>query len=106
MSGEISGVDLLPAAEDYNPNTTLPVILHEPRAAYATKEKAAKLYCKAAHAQELRFTCNEEAMPAVNETEAVDAGTGVMFREVWIEVGPVLESFYRSNSAKRINLIH
>ena len=76
---------LLPAADEYT-NETLPVILEEPHAGYATKEWPAVLHCKAAHATTVAFTCNDEPMKTLNETESTDPATGITFKEVWIQV--------------------
>jgi leucine-rich repeat transmembrane protein FLRT len=81
---------LLPASlPEGDPETfALPVFLEEPAiVAYATAEQPALLHCRAAHASQLRFKCNGEAMRLTNETEGwLDESSGSRYRAVSLRV--------------------
>ncbi|XP_031639601.1 netrin receptor unc-5-like, partial [Contarinia nasturtii] len=61
----------------------LPIFLEEPQNAYAVRNRAATLKCKAAHALELTFKCSGSSHPPPSQLDShVDPHTGVSLREV------------------------
>lgn len=79
-------LDTLPTSDpDQIP---LPVFLEEPVDAYVIKNKPASLQCRAAHALQVFFKCNGEAVRSKqhSQQEFVDPMTGIRQIEVKLNV--------------------
>ncbi len=65
-----------------------PLFLEEPEDAYVVKSKAATLSCRAAHALQLYFVCNGEAVRTKHHSahEFVDPMTGIRQLEVKVDI--------------------
>lgn len=65
-----------------------PLFLEEPEDAYVVKSKAATLSCRAAHALQLYFVCNGEAVRSKHHSahEFVDPMTGIRQLEVKVDI--------------------
>ncbi len=69
-------------------DSAAPLFLEEPEDAYVVKSKAATLSCRAAHALQLYFVCNGEAVRQKHHSahEFVDPMTGIRQLEVKADV--------------------
>lgn len=69
-------------------DSTAPLFLEEPEDAYVVKSKAGTLSCRAAHALQLYFVCNGEAVRTKHHSahEFVDPMTGIRQLEVKIDI--------------------
>ena len=65
-----------------------PLFLEEPEDAYVVKSKAATLSCRAAHALQLHFVCNGEAVRTKHHSahDFVDPMTGIRQLEVKVDI--------------------
>jgi len=69
-------------------DSTAPLFLEEPEDAYVVKSKAGTLSCRAAHALQLYFVCNGEAVRTKHHSahEFVDPMTGIRQLEVKVDI--------------------
>jgi leucine-rich repeat transmembrane protein FLRT len=69
-------------------DSTVPLFLEEPEDAYVVKSKAGTLSCRAAHALQLYFVCNGEAVRTKHHSahEFVDPMTGIRQLEVKVDI--------------------
>lgn len=65
---------------------SLPVFLEEPTDTYVLKNKPATLVCRAAHALQLYFLCNDHRFEGYSHQDFVDPQTGVRNVEVSINI--------------------
>ncbi|KAF4523675.1 hypothetical protein B566_EDAN006045, partial [Ephemera danica] len=74
------GEAVAPSAAPAIPHSSLPVFLEEPTDTYVVKSKPATLHCRAAHALQVHFECNdaiaEESQMQDGQQHFVDPMTG------------------------------
>ena len=87
-----TGLDLSsPLLPDHLPegdpeNYALPVFLEQPVSTYTSKEVTGNLSCRAAHATNLYFVCNEEKTNPTEEKDGLDEKTKSRYKEVRLEL--------------------
>lgn len=86
-------------------NFALPVFLLAPSSTFTSRDKPATLRCRAAHALQVSFWCDGEAMAAATEEEGVEEASGSSYREVSIQVrkGQVLDTLEEYSCTCRAN---
>ena len=82
------GILLLDPLATGRPDSAAPIFLEEPEDAYVVKSKPATLSCRAAHALQLNFICNGEAVRSKHHSqhEFVDPMTGIRQLEVKADI--------------------
>ena len=80
-SGESGGGLLVDPLATGRPDSAAPLFLEEPQDAFVVKNKPATLSCRAAHALQLHFVCNDEDVHSKHHSQHqfVDPMTGINY---------------------------
>jgi len=87
-SGESGGGLLVDPLATGRPDSAAPLFLEEPQDAFVVKNKPATLSCRAAHALQLHFVCNDEDVHSKHHSQHqfVDPMTGIRQLEVKADI--------------------